>query len=117
MYHCVVLAEEAYLRQKFGAAFDEYCRRVPRWLPQLGGLAQTLSESGFQWRRVLVKEYSAPLGWILPIVLIGFYNLGWGAAFDTRPYAAAFLMGALVVAALFWLTAGVLKKTRVLVEG
>jgi len=117
MYHCVVLAEEAYLRQKFGAAFDQYCARVPRWLPRLGGLGQTLSQSGFKWTRVLIKEYSAPLGWILPIVLIGFYNLGWGAAFHERPSATAFLLAALGFAAVFWLMAGLLKKTRVLVEG
>lgn len=24
--------EEAYLRGKFGAAYEEYCRRVPRWI-------------------------------------------------------------------------------------
>jgi protein-S-isoprenylcysteine O-methyltransferase Ste14 len=23
--------EEAYLRKKFGAVYDDYCRRVPRW--------------------------------------------------------------------------------------
>jgi len=28
----VIAAEEHYLRGKFGAAYDEYCRRVPRWL-------------------------------------------------------------------------------------
>ena len=116
MYHCVVLAEEHYLRQKFGAVFDDYCARVPRWLPAVGGLRQTLSQSSFKWARVLIKEYSAPFGWVLPIVLIGFYNLGWGAAFDERPHAAEFLVGVLGLAASFWLMAGLLKKTHVLVE-
>ncbi|MSO74898.1 MAG: isoprenylcysteine carboxylmethyltransferase family protein [Alphaproteobacteria bacterium] len=32
-YYRVVRREEVYLRQKFSAAYDEYCRRVPRWLP------------------------------------------------------------------------------------
>ena len=31
----VLLYEEPALRQKFGAEFEEYCRRVPRWLPRL----------------------------------------------------------------------------------
>jgi hypothetical protein len=74
MYQCVTLAEEAYLRNKFGASFDEYCRRVPRWLPRLKGLGETLSRSEFRWRRVLVKGYSEPLGWTLPIVAVGLYN-------------------------------------------
>jgi protein-S-isoprenylcysteine O-methyltransferase Ste14 len=31
----VLLYEEPALRRKFGAEFEEYCRRVPRWLPRL----------------------------------------------------------------------------------
>jgi protein-S-isoprenylcysteine O-methyltransferase Ste14 len=30
----VLIYEEPALRRKFGAAYDEYCRRVPRWLPR-----------------------------------------------------------------------------------
>lgn len=35
--HVVVLLEERELRQRFGAAYDEYARRVPRYLPRRGG--------------------------------------------------------------------------------
>ena len=31
----VILYEEPVLRRKFGAAYEDYCRRVPRWLPRL----------------------------------------------------------------------------------
>jgi protein-S-isoprenylcysteine O-methyltransferase Ste14 len=31
----VLLYEEPELRGKFGAEYEEYCRRVPRWLPRL----------------------------------------------------------------------------------
>jgi len=27
--------EEPTLRKKFGAAYDDYCQRVPRWIPRL----------------------------------------------------------------------------------
>ena len=30
----VVLYEETTLRGKFGPAYDEYCRRTPRWIPR-----------------------------------------------------------------------------------
>jgi protein-S-isoprenylcysteine O-methyltransferase Ste14 len=29
----VVLLEERELRDRFGAEYDEYCRRVPRYIP------------------------------------------------------------------------------------
>jgi protein-S-isoprenylcysteine O-methyltransferase Ste14 len=31
----VLLYEEPELKRKFGAEYEEYCRRVPRWLPRL----------------------------------------------------------------------------------
>jgi protein-S-isoprenylcysteine O-methyltransferase Ste14 len=34
----VVLYEEPTLRRRFGAEYDAYCRRVPRWWPRLGSL-------------------------------------------------------------------------------
>jgi protein-S-isoprenylcysteine O-methyltransferase Ste14 len=32
----VVLSEEPTLRGKFGKEYEDYCARVPRWLPRLG---------------------------------------------------------------------------------
>ena len=32
----LVLLEEPHLRELHGASYDEYCRRVPRWLETLG---------------------------------------------------------------------------------
>ena len=34
--YAVVLLEEHELRERFGAEYDDYCRRVPRFLPRLG---------------------------------------------------------------------------------
>jgi protein-S-isoprenylcysteine O-methyltransferase Ste14 len=31
LHYAYVLPEERYLRDQFGAAYDEYCRRVPQW--------------------------------------------------------------------------------------
>jgi protein-S-isoprenylcysteine O-methyltransferase Ste14 len=116
MYQAITLAEEAYLRAKFGTSFVEYCRHVPRWLPRLQGLAETFAHTCFSWRRVLVKEYSAPLGFALPIVLIALWNIRQATGLAERPVAVATLMTLLAAAALFWLTVGVLKKTRIVLE-
>jgi protein-S-isoprenylcysteine O-methyltransferase Ste14 len=57
-YAAIIAAEEAYLREKFGAEFDAYCTRVSRILPKLTGFRLSVSDMRFNWRRVLVKEYN-----------------------------------------------------------
>jgi protein-S-isoprenylcysteine O-methyltransferase Ste14 len=34
-YAFVLLYEEPKLRRKFGSEFDQYCARVPRWIPRM----------------------------------------------------------------------------------
>ena len=112
MYQAITLAEEDYLREKFGAAFAKYCRAVPRWWPVLRGLADTLERTRFNWARVLAKEYSAPLGWTLPIVLIGLYNIHTTVGLAERPEAVVTLWRVLGAVTVFWLFVGFLKKAR-----
>jgi hypothetical protein len=57
---CVIAAEEQYLLGKFGEAYADYCRRVPRWLPSLRGLSSTLRSTEFDWLKVVRKEYGTP---------------------------------------------------------
>jgi protein-S-isoprenylcysteine O-methyltransferase Ste14 len=39
--HLVVISiEEPELRERFGAQFDAYCHRVPRWLPRLSSVSR-----------------------------------------------------------------------------
>jgi protein-S-isoprenylcysteine O-methyltransferase Ste14 len=43
VYAIIVPHEEAFLRSKFGAAFERYCGRVPRLIPQLEPLREDKS--------------------------------------------------------------------------
>ena len=81
--------------RKFGAAFDDYCRRVPRWWPRFAGLRRDASQSDFHWARVFVKEYSAPLGWTLPIVAFGLYNMKQVGDLADQPLRTGVLLGVL----------------------
>jgi protein-S-isoprenylcysteine O-methyltransferase Ste14 len=115
IYSAIVAAEEAYLRDKFGDAFDAYCRDVPRWLPKLAEARTLLNGSTFHWRRVIVKEYGTPFAWIVSVCGITIYNLWRAGALESSRPAVQALLNAIGVAALCWLAAWVLKKTRWLV--
>lgn len=58
-YSAIVANEEAFLTRTFGEDYREFCRRVPRWLPNLRGLRQTLRNGDFDGRRVLLQEYGS----------------------------------------------------------
>jgi protein-S-isoprenylcysteine O-methyltransferase Ste14 len=60
----IVRAEEEFLRGRFGAEYDAYCRSVNRFLPDIRGLRATLSQMRFDWRRVLRKEYGTTFAWV-----------------------------------------------------
>src|SRR5690606_22734048 len=70
IYQAIVLAEENFLRNKFGDQFDGYARQVHRWLINPFGLAKTLSEMHFFWKRWLIKEYNTQVVWLTGIAVI-----------------------------------------------
>lgn len=70
IYQAIVLAEENFLRNKFGLAYEAYCDRTNRWLPSLAGLKNTFESMSFRWQRPLVKEISALYVWLIGIVLV-----------------------------------------------
>jgi len=56
-----VTCEEQFLREKFGQRFEQYCRRVPRWLPRIPRRPDESNElpaqePGFSWARVLSNQ-------------------------------------------------------------
>jgi protein-S-isoprenylcysteine O-methyltransferase Ste14 len=73
-YWALVLAEEDFLRRKFGAAYEEYCRDVNRFMPSLGGLHTTLSSMRFHWRRVIRKEYGSTWSWLTVVIGLLFWE-------------------------------------------
>ena len=58
IYQAIVLAEENFLRNKFGAQFEAYTKRVNRWIPDFRGLGKTFASMEFNWKRYVVKEYN-----------------------------------------------------------
>lgn len=95
----MVLAEEDFLRRKFGSEFDAYCARVNRFVPRLTGLRATLAGFQFDWKRVVRKEYGTTFTWVsMAIVLFGLERLVW---FGPHQAAPVFLRGFLVWLGVF----------------
>lgn len=72
-YRAIVAAEEAFLRTRFGVAYDEYCRTTNRWIPDFRKAPEALEGIPFNWRRVLLREYGSWTAWIgtAGIMMIG----------------------------------------------
>jgi protein-S-isoprenylcysteine O-methyltransferase Ste14 len=65
-YFFIIRAEEDFLRGKFGAAFEEFVARVPRWIPRLSPARQgELRPGGFDVRRAVKKEINPFSAWSL----------------------------------------------------
>ncbi len=70
IYQAIVLAEEHFLRGKFGTDFDAYCAKVNRWVPSLKGISATFSSMEFNWKRWVLKEYTTQFIWLAGIALL-----------------------------------------------
>ncbi|HUP91595.1 MAG TPA: isoprenylcysteine carboxylmethyltransferase family protein [Solimonas sp.] len=73
-YIAIVAAEEEFLRRKFGAAFDAYCREVPRWSLRWSRLAEVSKDLQFNWKRVIAKDYSTCAAWLLILLVLLAYE-------------------------------------------
>jgi protein-S-isoprenylcysteine O-methyltransferase Ste14 len=87
LYASIVAAEEDYLLHRFGAAYEDYRRRVPRWRPRLADLGRTLAARPFDWRGVIRGEYSSlHTGLVAALLLLiweDFEATGWAGAKPT----------------------------------
>ncbi len=84
IYQAIVLAEENFLRGKFGESFVAYCKRVNRWLPSFKGLSATFRSMKFHWKRWIIKEYNTQYVWLTGIVLLLLFKYPQLTSYDER---------------------------------
>jgi protein-S-isoprenylcysteine O-methyltransferase Ste14 len=103
IYQAIVLAEENFLRNKFGDAYNEYCNKVNRWIPALSGIRDTFSSMEFKWKRWILKEYNTQYIWLSGIVLVLLLTYPEITRYDTayRNKLLAFLLAFLLLLYLF----------------
>lgn len=85
IYQAIVLAEENFLRGKFGNGFDEYCKKVNRWFPNLKGVGKTFGSMQFNWKRWILKEHTTQFIWLIGITLIFFINYPQLTGYNKEP--------------------------------
>lgn len=101
-YQAIVSSEEAFLTQRFGAEYQEYCRRVRRWLPNFRGLGDSLRQTRIDWRRVMLQEYgSIYLAIALPLALLIYERL-LDTPSPARNLGLNVLWGLLLLTTLAW---------------
>jgi protein-S-isoprenylcysteine O-methyltransferase Ste14 len=105
-YYFIIRAEEDFLETRFGDAYREYCRRVPRFWPRLTPAATSAAATPFDWARALRTEHNGAAAWIFGAIVIaglretaGQHPLSWGAA-------APWLVCLLLLGASYLLTKG-----------
>ncbi len=110
-YAAIVAAEEHYLAGRFGTAYQEYVRDVPRWLPRLRGLGRSLAGMEFDWSRVVTKEYGSTFVWMGGAVLLLVQDTLMYHPWRERETQLQVLGAAMGVLFVGWGTARFLKKT------
>jgi protein-S-isoprenylcysteine O-methyltransferase Ste14 len=116
-YVLLVLSEEDYLRTRFGAAFDDYCRRVNRFLPSPRGFRDTVRGMRFDWARLVRKEYSSTFAWTSgAIALLAWEHLRQPDAAPRREIVVVALVAWLPIV-IAWAAARIAKKTGALGHG
>lgn len=115
IYQAIVLAEENFLRNKFGDQFNAYCNRVNRWLIDFKGLGKTFYSMQFNAKRWILKEYNTQFVWLAGITLILLLEYPQITNYDTD-YRNTILVILLIILTLIYLTVRFLKKTGKMVE-
>ena len=106
MYQCIVLAEEDYLRGRFGEGYKLYCADVPRWIPRFGKLAEATEGMAFNLRRVIGKDYSTMAATLIALLSTEIYE-HFAAPEPSQGRTHLLLLAALI--ALVCLVTGVIK--------
>jgi protein-S-isoprenylcysteine O-methyltransferase Ste14 len=108
VYQAIIFAEEEYLRNKFGAEYDEYAARVNRFVPSVRGVHQSFAGMRFDWRSSVRRDMGTIVGLTMGLILVPIWRSafleGWAAAKTqgVRSFALA-CAGGLLYAILVYL--------------
>jgi protein-S-isoprenylcysteine O-methyltransferase Ste14 len=105
----LICAEEHFLRGRFGADYEKFCREVPRLIPRMNGLGRTYGAAArFDWGRVVDKEFMQPIDWTSATALLSLVAL-WRAG---QLHASTLLLVLIAVVILLRLVLWAVQRSR-----
>lgn len=104
-YHFIVLAEESFLQEQHGRAYEEYRGRVRRWLPRFS--LWTRPSGRFDGRKVLFKENDSCFNLLLAALLIAAWKQ---RHFHGQVRHTGWLAGTALLLVVLYLTVKIAKK-------
>ena len=111
-YAGIVAAEEAFLRGKFGADYEEYCRTTNRWIPDLRKARAALDGIPFNWRRVLLREYGSWTAWIGTAGVLIIAESLYAASYQEQAVLINSILAVLAVVFVAWAITRWLKLNK-----
>lgn len=115
IYQCIIAAEEFYLTDKFGAGYQDYCRDVSRWIPNFAKLKEATSGMGFNFRRVIIKDYSTIATTIITLCLTKMYGLA-AQTKHLSTIGSLFFVAVIVVVLAAAYSIRFMKKRKIITE-
>lgn len=97
VYQAIIAAEEAYLQQRFGADYAEYCAQVNRYFPSLDRIPKAFDGLRYNGKRAIKQDLSTIMGIMIGLVLLPFWRtlFIWGrrAAINGLPRTLTLSLG------------------------
>jgi len=117
LYLSLVLAEEDFLRRKFGRLYEDYCRRTPRFIPAFRGLGTTLKGMQFNWKKLIRKEYGTAFAWTSIVLVLIIWEDLVNLGFKEEVLEVTILACLWILVAAASVAARILKKRGALGRG
>ena len=112
-YNTIMIAEEAFLREKFGPEYAAYCGRVPRMLPSRRGIRQTFGNATYDWRRAIRKDLSTMTGLLLGLACLPLWRIYFLNGFHAAKAQAPVTLALAAAVLTLYVILHQLKKRRV----
>ncbi|MBI3321907.1 MAG: S-isoprenylcysteine methyltransferase [Candidatus Omnitrophica bacterium] len=97
VYQAITCAEEAYLLNRFGKDYADYCAQVNRVLPSLRNLHAAFAGLSYDWKSAIRKDLSTLAGLLEGLILLpvwrAYFLDGWAAAQAAAQQALPWSLG------------------------